>query len=464
MRRQDFVRIAVALAIPMLVAGCADIQPMETPPVETGRADFTRLVAIGNSLTAGFSNNGLNEIHQRRSYAALVAGQMGKEILSQDVGSAQTGQYVIPGYGAPGSPGTLDLVSLVPPTIVEIQIHGSPLNTGYPAPYNQLAVPGANVSDVLNTVTKASNPLYDLILRGQGTILQQAAKLQPTFILLWIGPNDVLGAAREGTIDKLTPVASFRADFQTLLDQLLAIPTHPGMVVANVPDLTAVPFVTTVPPFVVDPSTSLPVRNPLTGQLIPLIGPDGPLALPGPGTTGDFVTILAIPLLQQGYGLPPGIPGANGIPLPDAVVLNRSEIRTIQQRVDDLNGVIADEAGSRDLPLVDVNALFNRVKTEGFALGGIHYDETFVTGGIFSLDGFHPTDVGQVMVADAFIETINRGYGASIPPVDASGILGVDFRRLQTSGKAGAWWLSPEMAAAVTAMERSPGFRALMRD
>jgi hypothetical protein len=462
MRRHTFIQVALVLVLTALVSGCADIQPMETPPVETGRADFTRLVAIGNSLTAGFSNNGLNEIHQRRSYAALVAGQVGKEILSRNVTTAQVGQYVIPGYGAPGSSGTLELISLVPPNIVEIPEPGNPVNLAYPAAYNQLAVPGANVDDVLHTVTKASNPLYDLILRGGGTILQQASALQPTFILLWVGPNDVLGAALDGTITKLTPLASFESDYRSLLDQLEAIPTHPDMVAANIPDVTDIPFVTTVPPFVVDPTTNEPVRNPLTGGLIPLIGPDGPLALPGPGTPGDFVTIRAIPLLRQGYGLPPGIPGANGQPLPDAVVLNRSEAGAIQQQVDDMNGFIADEAAARGFPVVDINVLLTKVNSPGIEYGGIHYDATFVTGGIFSLDGFHPTDVGQIVVANAFIEAINRGYDASIPLVDASGIMGVDFTPLQSAP--GAWWLGPETAAAVTAMENSVGFRAIVGD
>jgi len=55
-------------------------------------------------------------------------------------------------------------------------------------------VPGATSVDALTRTTDAGG-LHDVILRGMGTQVQQAIALHPTAITLWIGNNDVLGAA-----------------------------------------------------------------------------------------------------------------------------------------------------------------------------------------------------------------------------------------------------------------------------
>ncbi len=446
----------IALAVILLLAaGCADINPYEAPPPLTGDADFSVMVSLGNSLTAGFQNNGLNEVHQRRSFAALLARQVGKQVLSDQVEAAAPTEFVIPGYGAPGSPGTLDLVSLTPPTIEPIQLTGQPLNTGYPAPYNNLAVPGANVHDVLYTA--GGNASYNLILRGQGTMIQQAAALHPTFVTLWIGPNDVLGAALNATVTALTPVNDFRTDYEQLLDTLQGLDSRPGIVAANVPDVTSIPYVTTVPVVLVDPTTRQPVL--VNGQPVPLLGPAGPL---GPG---DYLTLKATPLIAQGFGIPSGVPGSNGQPLPDGVVLDHGEAAAIQQRVADINAVIAQACGDRGIPVVDTNALLRRVATHGIEVGGIEYTDAFLTGGIFSLDGFHPTDVAQGIVANAFIRTINARWNASIPLVNLAELMGVDYRPPVAEKPAPAGFLFSEAnVAAVEAMVRSPWFRILSGD
>ena len=51
---------------------------------------------------------------------------------------------------------------------------------------------------------------------------------------------------------------------------------------------------------------------------------------------------------------------------------------------------------------------------------GIHIDNKYVTGGIFSLDGVHLTPRGNAIVADFFISAINEKYGAKISSVDVN--------------------------------------------
>ncbi len=90
------------------------------------------------------------------------------------------------------------------------------------------------------------------------------------------------------------------------------------------------------------------------------------------------------------------------------------------------NGAIAGLAQTYDLALVDANAEFAKIKADGGILfGGANYSTTFVTGGLFSLDGVHPTQKGYAVVANLFIDAINAHYGSSIPKVDINEYPGV---------------------------------------
>lgn len=400
------------------IAGCADVNTLPVrvfdPGRDSGSANFTVLAALGSSLTAGVQNAGLVQSGQEHGYAALFARQLGKAVLSSDVSTAAPQEFVLPGVSAPGTEGTLVLTNLVPPQIEPVESPGAPVNTQYPAPYNDLAVPGATAADAVATITSQVNPAFDLVLRRQGTMLQQAAALEPTFVIVWLGENEVLGK-----VTRNAPIPSaqdFEDAYRTVVETLAGLPSPPGMVTAGIADVLAIPFVTTIPPFVVNPDTQEPVL--VGGQLVPLIGPDGPLALPGPGTPGDRVTLNALDALRQGNGIPQAL-GGTGAPLADAVVLNVAEQAEVAAAVQAMNGIITQVAGEHGIPVVDAQALLDAF-VAGIDVGGVTYDAGFVTGGTFGLDGIHLTNLGYGVLANAFIHAVNAGYGSSIPPVDLS--------------------------------------------
>ncbi|HSF43687.1 MAG TPA: SGNH/GDSL hydrolase family protein, partial [Thermoanaerobaculia bacterium] len=314
-----------------------------------------------------------------------------------------------PGIGGTPGFGVLQLVSLVPLTLRPVAGNGQPLNLNLPRPYNNMAVPGADVVDLVSTTQGGIN---DLILRRTGfTQLQQGLSLQPTFVTLWIGNNDALGAATSGIVNDqtLTPLPVFEQAYRTAAAAIAQVGAR--MAVANIPDVTSIPYVTTIPRVVVNPQTSQPVLGP-NGQPIPLIGPNGPLV------AGDFVLLPASALLAQGFGLPPGIPGSNGQPLPDGAVLSASEVATIRARVQGYNAVIRAVATERNAAFVDANAELTRLATTGVNVGGITYTGAFLTGGIFSYDGVHPNAFGYAYLANLFIEAINARFGGEIPLVN----------------------------------------------
>ena len=375
--------LAGALALALLV-----------PAAGLAQADFTRYVSIGDSLTAGFMSGSLYVGAQQNSYPILIFRQA----------TGRTTGFEQPTVSEPGLPnGSLELRSLSPLVITPRPGQGSPTNLTLNRPYNNLAVPGTRLRDILVTTTGGLHPL---VLRGIGTQLQQAVALSPTFATIWAGNNDVLGAATSGIAIEgvtLTPVPQFEADFRTLASTVAG--TGAKMAIATIPDVTTIPYVNTISPFLTTP----------VGQ-VPILGPNGPL------TANDRVLLPASALLAQGVGVPVAL-GGTGAPLPDNVVLSASEISLISSHVQAYNVIIRAVANERGAALVDTNALLNAAARGEVGVGGMVLTTTFLTGGIFSYDGVHPTAIGYAVVANAFIDAINAKFGSSVPLVNLAPFL-----------------------------------------
>src|SRR3954449_2900525 len=93
--------LAGALALALLATGAAFGQP------NTGTANFTTYVALGDSLTAGFSSGALLRRYQVNSYPALIY----REATGKTTGFEQP-LVSNPGLGAGG--GVLVLQGLLP--------------------------------------------------------------------------------------------------------------------------------------------------------------------------------------------------------------------------------------------------------------------------------------------------------------------------------------------------------------
>jgi lysophospholipase L1-like esterase len=278
-------------------------------------------------------------------------------------------------------------------------------------------VPGATSIDALLRTSDAGG-FHDLILRGRGTQIQQAVGSRPSFLTLWIGNNDVLGAAIRGrAIDgvTLTPTATFRQAYGAIVSALTS--TGAPVVAANLPDPTAIPYVTTIRPYVVNPVTGEPIVD-ANGNRIPLLGPSGPIS------PASYVTLPASVLLAQGIGIPQAA-GGNGQALPDEVLLDEAEVGIIRDHVVQNNQAIRDICGAASIPVLDVNALLTEFGTRGRVVGGVELNSAFLTGGIFSYDGVHPTPLGYAVLANEWIRVINDELNGDLPVVDLAPFLGI---------------------------------------
>ncbi|KAA5827273.1 G-D-S-L family lipolytic protein [Algibacter amylolyticus] len=256
-----------------------NIEPEEVvvlPELITGSTDFSTYVSIGNSLTAGFTDNALFKASQENSFpnilsqkfAMIGGGDFNQPLTNDNFGGIALGgnrilePRLVTTGGAPVS-----LESVIGPVTVTTDVA---LNnpTG---PFNNMGVPGAksfhllapgygNISGLL-TDPATANPYF---VRMTGTtpdasILQLAMAQTPTFFSLWIGNNDVLGYATTGGdgTNPITPVdGAPGVGFTQTYGALIATLTAGGAkgVIANIPYVTDIPHFTTVPYNALDPN------------------------------------------------------------------------------------------------------------------------------------------------------------------------------------------------------------------
>lgn len=411
--RQATRTMLVGLAL-LALAGAASAQ-----------VDTSKYVALGDSLTAGYASGALAQLYQNESFPAILARQF------EMPGTFQQPLVSNPGFGGAAGVGYLELKKLtvvggsVVPTLVPKPGQGMPLNATLVGVYNNLGIPGAKANDLLTKKgdimrlatgqSTAATLMYDLILRDNtNEAYKQAIGAQGTFYTVWAGNNDVLGAALSGVaIDgvTLTPKADFQTQYTTLLGAIRQMRPSAGIVVLNVPDVTTIPFVTTVKPYVYTPQ----------GQKVYLIGEAGQL------TDGDYLTLSASALIAQGYGFSPQKPLPEGSVdqsgLHAGVILRAAEIAAIKTRTAEINGIIAAVAQGVGAKMFDFNALFTDIGAHGYIVGGIKLTSSFLTGGLFSYDGVHAQTLGYAVIANELLKFINAQYGSEYPEVDLRGYL-----------------------------------------
>ena len=139
-------------------------------------------------------------------------------------------------------------------------------------------------------------------------------------------------------------------------------------------------------------------------------------------TDGDYVNATGLAEVQTDLqNLAASKPTT---PLDDAGVLTAAEVTQVQAQVNAYNSVIAAQVAAVGGTLVDVNALFTSLKT-GITINGYTATTNFL-GGLFSLDGIHPTNTGYVLLANKFIDAMNSSLGNSIPDVDVATVAASD--------------------------------------
>ncbi|MCF7796548.1 MAG: hypothetical protein K9N11_02960 [Lentisphaeria bacterium] len=407
--------LATILTGLIMLSGC-EKNPGDNDPPATGDLDFTHYVALGNSLTAGVSNGALYEAAQRNSFPNLIARVVEMADFQQPL-MADSGFSFLPTEGR----------IVINPLTMNIRFSqaGTEANGDLDRAFNNLGIPAIRTRQMYTATTAGEaddNHFVDKILRNHGrSAVDEALTLDPTVMTIWIGNNDILEAAVQGMSGAgYTPPELFAAQLDTLLMRINA-GTDAPLIAANIPDITQVPYFTSIPPY---------LRHPETHEKVYIYGVvDG---VPQQLTEDDYVLFFALPAfyaLQDSLnnGVLPGPQQA----ISDTLVLDAGEAQEVRDIILAYNQTLANAlTDGKFNALVDIHTLFDELRTAGYNFeNGLTYTPDLLgfdsSGNIqlklattlFSLDGLHPNSLGYAVIANAFIEVMNVTFSASIPLV-----------------------------------------------
>ncbi len=259
----------------VLALGLVACEPEFDNPIEdagtysSGEADFSNYVALGNSLTAGFADGALYITGQENSFPNILSQQFSKAgggdftqpLMSDNVGGFAEDTNTFPprlvlAFDAEGNPGPERFTGASPSTSISANLGAS---------FNNMGIPGARVYHLDFAGYATLNPYYGRFAQSPtATVVDEAVAQNPTFFSLWIGNNDILGYATSGGIGEdhnetenldpstysvegydITNNNVFAGAYSGLVAKLAANNTEG--VLLNLPDVSSLPFFTTVP-------------------------------------------------------------------------------------------------------------------------------------------------------------------------------------------------------------------------
>ncbi|MDP3909176.1 MAG: hypothetical protein Q8Q14_02190 [Gemmatimonadales bacterium] len=378
---------------------------------------FERYVSMGNSITAGFQSGGIDSSVQMQAYPVLLARAMRSPVFA-------------PTMRFPGCPPQYTNVFLqervTPPgfpasTSTSCFLRASPR---FPPPYvSNTAVPGAAVIDIYDNLDSESsaNALTTFILGGL-TQVQMMLRADPTFISVWIGNNDVLGAATSltngGDSAEITPVATFEARYGAMLDSVDLAGANGGALI-GVANVTAIPFFSTGATYwAIKNGLALPDTFP---TLFTVSANCAPIATGIPGARGDS-TLVPFPygaalLGAAQAGAPSNLDCADTVPQ----IVVPAELRRLVASVISYNAFIQAEATARGWAYLDPNPTLDSLRAvpaavRPFPLMGAPCSAT-PFGTAFSCDAVHPSAATHQIIARKLAAAIDAEYGTTLPPI-----------------------------------------------
>lgn len=396
-----------------------------------------RYVAVGGSLTAGVRNGGLYREAQLTSYPNLLARQMGLRTFRQPLFGVEQGN---------GS-GYLKLVQSDPvprfnrvANNLAVAGNGPLTFTPYREPVDNLGFPYLGIHHAWGDEEWRLNPMlgpgvpYEpafrpyfrrLLPEGDAQwltryvpyVLQQKAD----FMTVELGLDDVLWYASAG---------GYRlASVMTQLDlgegsPIIALLNHLQRnqmrgAVATVPDVLAFPYFKLYSVAKVRQQnggatlfTVVDDRYELLGggtQFIEEVA-DKDILLPTPKV--DSLAFSKDATTKKGL--------SRETPLSSRDVLSEHE-RELLGRVGWFNDFVRFQASRFSVPVVDLHALYAKILTGDYTThDGVKIDPAYPTGNFFSQDGLSPTALGQAVIANEWIKTINQHYLTRIPLVNTA--------------------------------------------
>jgi len=461
--------------------------------------NLSKYLAVGASFTAGYTDGALFKAAQENSFPNILASKFsmadGGE-FNQPLMEDNTGGFVAGGNAV--QPPRLYFngvgptrLNALPTTTLGARAAGTS--------FNNYGIPGAKSFHLTFAGYATLNPYFGrMASSATATVINDATAQQPTFFTLSeVGGNDVLGFATSGGYNPevtdpvsgavLTPASNaiyqsdssvhpatygtnditntdvFASVFSEMVIDLIA--NDAKGVIATVPNITLLPYFTTVPynPVPLDAATATAVNAGYAQYNGGIQQAFGALVAGGKMTqaaadaevakrtisfsAGQNAVVIvdedltdlgainpafaALPQLRQttaedllvlpssafiGTLADPSNPASVngvGVPLADKWVLTATELAAVITATEAYNTTIKAIANSNNnIALVDLNAILIE------ASGGIRFDNytmttSLVTGGLVSLDGIHLTGRGYALMANKILEAMDAKFGSN---------------------------------------------------
>ncbi|WP_281615431.1 hypothetical protein [Flammeovirga sp. SubArs3] len=237
--------IIAALAVAFL-ASCTievdDFQPSAGTDASGNAVDFTTYVALGNSLTAGYTDGAWVAKAQANSYPQLIANSL----QSVNLGANGFTQPLVSNSSKAYFGTQLVLTNAGPSALPTINVDGARASDNItPGTYHNMAVPGIRAVDMAVPGYGVANPLFGYFSsEATATVLNDAAAANATFFSVWLGANDVLGFATSGgslgsndilQATAITPVETYQAAMTQVLETMSA--NGANGVILNIPNI-----------------------------------------------------------------------------------------------------------------------------------------------------------------------------------------------------------------------------------
>jgi len=367
MKKIALIVVSVLFVSVQLFGGSTPPPPDPEPVNNPVHPMFDKYIALGDSLTHGFQSGAVDETRQDDSFPKRLA-----ILMETNFGQ---GYLEYPGYFAnledygKGNISWLDYPSILAMTSGQRKDDYADQDK-----MSNFGITGADISTIQD-YTGSQGGFYERVLGSNGaSALDQALSKNPTFMTIFLGNNDNLGAALGTDMSSLTSYSVFSAKFQQLISRIASKSSIQGVVIATLPDATAIPYLQ-------------PVDN---------------------------------PSLSAGSLKPFWLGTASS----EDEVLDPQEINTIKTRVAQFNQLIQNAAAANGWGLFDAQAFFNDIKTYGYTLKYANGRDSKVKmsadylGGLFSLDGVHMSSTGYAVAANCFAKEIEDTYGIDIGRVD----------------------------------------------
>ncbi len=238
---------------------------------DPGTVDFTKYVAIGNSLTAGLMDAALYTNGQANAFPAILAQQFriqgigGGAFNQPDINAFSGFNVSLNDLSKPGIAPVGRFVLRLSPTPGVVPVTpGDPITpyTGEIAQLNNFGVPGARVIEAVVPGYGQSNFFFGRFASSPAaSMIGDATAAEGSFFTVWLGGNDVLswatsgGSAPDGEQDPeaqasnsktLTSIGSFTEAYSGIINSLLSVPASKGVAI-TIPPITLLPFFRAVP-------------------------------------------------------------------------------------------------------------------------------------------------------------------------------------------------------------------------